>query len=167
MRLVSITLLLAAAVLPGESVAAEKPSTAGQLRIGTSWSNGMEVQLETRLEPDSPPITKHGGGVLTEHEVIKRHLCNFDNQTFFGYDLTLEPLGDGLVRMRFGRLSMDARTIGKLFPEVKKWKPVVRPSGAPASLDVHVGDTVAVDLFLNRSTGQKVTEYLTVKAKTH
>lgn len=163
MKLVSI-ILLAAATLPGETLNAEKPKS-GQLRIGTSWSNGLEVQLETRLEPDSPVVTKHGGGVLTEPEVIKRHMCNFDNHTFFGYDLTLEGLKNGMVRMRFVRLSMTARAITELYPDVKNWKALVLPPGSPASLDVHVGDTVALDLFVNRSTGQKVTEYLTVKPK--
>jgi hypothetical protein len=163
MKLVSI-ILISAALLRGETLNAEKPDP-GQLRIGTAWSNGREVQMETRLEPDSPSITKHGGGVLGEREVIKRHVCNFDNQTFFGYDLTVEPLQNGMLRLRFAPLSMTAPTITKLYPEVKKWKPLTRPSGAPATLDVRAGDTVALDLFVNRSTGQKVTEYLTVKPK--
>ena len=151
MKLVSAFLLVTAAVY-GES----------SLRTGISVSNGVAVKLDTRLEPGEPPITKHGGGTLTEKEVIKRHICNFDNQTYFGYDLTLERLPSGKVRFRFSPLTMKPKQITQLFAQVKNWKPLTLPKGSPATLDVRPGETVALDLFVNPTTKQKVTEYLTL-----
>ncbi len=133
------------------------------LMSGVSNSHGIAVQLETKLEPGQPSITKHGGGTLTENEVIKRHICNFDNQTYFGYDLTLERLSNGKVRFKFGKLTMTPKQMTKLFKEVPKWKALVLPKDSPATVDVTPGETVALDLFVNPTTRQKVTEYLTVK----
>jgi hypothetical protein len=151
MRFFTVFLLIASAAW-GES-----------LMSGTSSSNGVSVELDTRLEPGEPPITKHGGGTLTEKEVIKRHIGNFDNQTYFGYDLTLERLANGKVRMRFTRLTMTPKQMTQLFKEVRRWTPLAPPKGELATLEVRPGETVALDLFVNPRTGQKVTEYLTVK----
>lgn len=151
MKLASLALLCVAAL------------HAEELWSNVSTSNGISAELKTRLEPGDPPISKHGGGTLTEKNVIKRHLCNFENNTYFGYDLTMERVGEGKVRLHFAPLSMPPQQMSKLFKEVKKWKPLKRPRNAPASLDVRVGETVALDLFVNPSTGQKVTEYVTVR----
>ena len=153
MKFVSLVLLSVSA-LHGET-----------LLSGGGASNGVWVDLETRLEPSSPPIYKHGGGTLTEKNVIKRHICNFDNNTYFGYDLTMERLPNGKVRLRFAPLTITPRQMSELFERVQNWTALVLPDGAPASLEVRYGETVALDLFVNHSTGQKVTEYLTVKDK--
>ena len=151
MKLVSLILLFTASVY------------GSTLRSGISVSNGVSVALETRLEPGAPEISKHGGGTLTEDNIIKRHICNFDNETYFGYDLTLERLANGKIRFRFSRLTMTPKQITRLFSQVRRWKPLTLPKDTPATLDVRPGETVALDLFVNPSTGQKVTEYLTVK----
>jgi hypothetical protein len=158
MKLVSLILLLMAAV-HAEAVRGE------QLWTGNATSKGVWVDIETRLEPSSPPIYRHGGGTITDKDVIKRHLCNFDNKTYFGYDLTMERLTDGKIRLRFAPLTITPREMSELFEQVRNWKALVLPAGSPASLDVRVGDTVALELFVNPSNGQKVTEYLTVKDK--
>ena len=150
MKIASLILFCAAAL------------NAEQLYKGFSESNGIHVQLESRLEPGSPPITKHGGGILTGNNVIKRHFCNFDNHTYFGYDLTLERIGDSKIRLRFAPLSMPPEQMSKIYEKVQTWKPLTLPAGAPASIDAHIGDTIALDLFVNSSTGQKVTEYIKV-----
>lgn len=124
-------------------------------------SHGIFVHSETYLEPGSPSIQRHGGGVLTENGIIKSHIGNFDNQTYFGYDLTTERLADGRVRLRFAPLSIDPAKMAQLFPKVPSWRPLPLPGG-PVTLVVKDGETVALDLFTDSSTGQKVTEYLTV-----
>ncbi|HSB17990.1 MAG TPA: hypothetical protein VLE22_26300 [Bryobacteraceae bacterium] len=135
-----------------------------QLMSGGASSNGVWVSYETRLEPDSPSIRKHGGGTLTEKNVIKRHLCNFDNNTYFGYDLVAEPLGGGRYRLRFAPLTITPRKMSEIFSEanVSNWTPLPLPR-EPATLEIQAGETVALDLFVNPSTGQKVTDYLTIK----
>ncbi|MBL8212410.1 MAG: hypothetical protein JNK87_16970 [Bryobacterales bacterium] len=136
---------------------------AGVLMSGSAGSNGVHVNYSTRLEPGTPAISKHGGGTLTKDGVIKRHLCNFDNGTYSGFDLTMERLPSGKVRLRFAPLTMTPEEMKKIFPKVDQWKPLPLPA-APATLEVNPGETVALDLFVNPSTGQKVTEYLTVQS---
>lgn len=135
-----------------------------QLMSGGASSNGVWVNYETRLEPGSPPIHRHGGGTLTEKNVIKRHMCNFDNNTYFGYDLTVEPLVDGRHRFRFAPLTITPQEMSKIFDKVASWTPLPLPGGL-ITMEVRAGETVALDLFVNPSSGQKVTDYLTIKGK--
>ena len=53
-----------------------------ELMGGTATSNSVTVNYETRLEPESSSIHKHGGGTIVGNNIIKRHLCNFDNNTY-------------------------------------------------------------------------------------
>ncbi|MBI2685676.1 MAG: hypothetical protein HYX27_05115 [Acidobacteria bacterium] len=138
---------------------------AEKLMGGSVWSNGTLVKFETRLEPGAPPITKHGGGTLTEKHTIKRHVCNFDNHTYFGFDLTMRRLESGKLRLEFAQLTITPAQMTELFPKVTDWKPLALPGDAPALLEVNDGDVVALDLFVNPSTGQKVIEYMTVNDK--
>jgi hypothetical protein len=133
------------------------------LGTGSASINGVFVTYETRLEPGTPPIRKHGGGTLTgNNNIIKRHVCNFENNTYFGYDLIVEPLGDGRYQLRFAPLTITPQKMSEIFPRVANWTPLTLPSG-PATMEVRDGETVALDLFVHPSTGQKVTDYLTVK----
>ena len=143
-------MLLSVAVMYGEKI-----------MNGNASVNGVEMTFETRLEPGSPAIHRHGGGTLTEKGVMKRHLCNFDNNSYFGYDLTMEPLADGRVKLRFAPLSITPAKMSEIFREVPNWTSLARPAG-PASVEVRPGETVALDLFVNTSTGQKVTDYVTI-----
>ena len=133
-----------------------------QLMSGGASSNGVWVSYETRLEPGSPPITKHGGGTLTESNVIKRHLCNFENNTYFGYDLIVEPLAEGRYRLRFAPLTITPQRMSEIFNNVPNWTPLPLPGGA-VTMEARAGETIALDLFVNPSSGQKVTDYLTIK----
>jgi hypothetical protein len=53
----------------------------------------------------------------------------------------------------------------ELFEQVQNCTALVLPAGVPAALEVRSGEAVALDLFVNHSTSQKVTEYLTIKDK--
>lgn len=122
------------------------------LMSGGASSNGVWVKFEMRLEPGSPPLGKYLGGVSGNGNTIHRDVRNSNNNTYFGYDLTVDPLGNGRYRLRFAPLS-------KSIPD---WTPLPLPGG-PAIMEVRAGETVALDLFVNSSTGQKVTDYLTIK----
>ena len=152
MKLVSIFLLC---------LASQGAPSGTRLSTGNAGTNGVSVNYQTYLEPGSPAIQRQGGGVLTENNIIKRHLCNFDNHTYFGYDLTMEPLADGRFSLRFAPLTITPAKMTEIFRQVPNWSPLPLPGG-PATLVVKVGETVALDLFTNPSTGQKVTEYLKI-----
>jgi hypothetical protein len=64
-------------------------------------------------------------------------------------------------------LTITPRQMTELFERVQNWTALVLHAGAPASFEVRFGETVALDQFVNHSTGQKVTEYLTIKDKGH
>ncbi len=132
------------------------------LMSGNASSNGVFVSYETRLEPGSPPIHMHGGGTLTEKNVIKRHLCNFETKAYFGYDLVVEPLADSRYRLRFAPLTITPQKMSEIFSKVSNWTSLPLPGG-PVTVEVRAGETVALDLFVNPSTGQKVTDYLTIR----
>ncbi len=137
---------------------------AAPLMSGGASSNGVWMNYETRLEPGSPPISHHGGGTLTKNDLIKRFVSNFDNRTYFGYDLTIEPLGADRYRFRFAPLTITPEEMSQTYEKVSNWKPLPLPAG-PVTMEVRAGETLALDLFVNASTGQKVTDYLTVKGK--
>ena len=148
----------ASVLLLAVSVSLAQPPGA-QLGSGGASSNGIWVQWETRLEPGSPPISKHSGGTLGENNVIKRHFCDFDNRTYFGYDVRAEPLADGRIRLRFEPLTITPAKMSQIFKEVPNWTPLPLPK-SPATVEVRMGDTLAMDLFSNPATGQKITDYL-------
>ena len=118
---------------------------------------------QCRLEPPDPPISKFGGGALThDNKVVKRHLCDFAQKKCFGYDLTMEPLADGQFRLEFSPLTITSAQMDNLFPEVKGWTLLPMPQH-PATQILHPGDTLALDLFVNPSTGQKIVDYIKVQ----
>ncbi len=143
-------------------LASQGAHSASRLSTGSASTSGVSVSDQTHLEPGSPSIQRHCGGVLTENNTIKRHIGNLDNQTYFGYDLTIEPLADGRFSLRFAPLTIAPTKMTEIFREVSNWTALPLPNG-PATLVVRAGETIAVDLFINPSTGQKVTEYLTVE----
>lgn len=136
-------------------------ASGAQLSSGNATSNGVSLSFDTRLEPATPPIRSHGGGTFTQDNIIKRHICNFDNHTYFGYDLAAEPIDGGRYRLRFSPLTITPQKMHEIFDKVSNWTPLPLPGGA-ASMEVRAGETVALDLFVNPSTGQKVTDYLTI-----
>jgi len=133
--------------------------TWGQLAGGNVSFDGLSISYETRLEPPLPGIARFGGGVITEKNVIKRHLCDFAQKKYFGYDLTLEPLKDGLYLLRFSPLSITPQKMSQIFPEAIGWALLPLPQN-PATQILIPGDTLALDLFLNPASGQKIVEYI-------
>ena len=134
----------------------------GQLASGIASSNGASVSYETRLEPPTPGISRSGGGTLTQNNVIKRHLCDFAQKKYFGYDLTLEKLNDGRYRLGFSPLSITPQKMAEIFPEVAGWSLLPLPQSLVTQI-LLPGDTLALDLFVNPSTGQKIVEYIKVQ----
>lgn len=147
-------LFVAAVVLP-----------AAQVMSGTVSRGGIVLFYETRLEPERNGITKIGGGTLTENDVIKRHLCDFIEKRCFGYDLRIERADGGRYRLQFSPLTMTPQQMEKIFPKVVGWQISSQMPRTPATQDVSDGDTLALDLFLNPSTGQKLVDYLKVHAE--
>lgn len=56
-------------------------------------------------------------------------------------------------------LSITAQKMEEIFPDVKGWT-IVSSTGKPTTRELRIGDTIALDLFTNPSTGQKIVDYL-------
>jgi hypothetical protein len=64
-------------------------------------------------------------------------------------------------------LTITPRQMTELFEQIQNRTALVLHAGAPTSFEVRFGETVALNQFVNHSTGQKVTEYLTIKDNGH
>lgn len=138
-------------------------ATGAPIASGNATIDGIQVKYETRLEPESPRISRVGAGYVQDNRVMKRYLCNFENRTYFGYNLSIEPLPQNRFRLHFAPLSITPKEMTEIFKQVSDWSPLPLPNGS-TTMDVQAGDTLALDLFVHASTGQKVTDYLTVDA---
>ena len=135
----------------------------GQLMTGSAGANGVSFSYETRLEPPDPPISKIGGGALTHNnKLVQRHVCDFAQKKCFGYDLTMEPLADGRYRFEFSPLTITPEKMADIFDNVGGWTLLPMPQ-RPATQILSAGQTLALDLFVNPSTGQKIVDYLTIQ----
>src|SRR5688500_18003682 len=92
-----------------------------QIAGGHITTNGVFVSYETRLEPPMNGVSRTGGGTLTENKVIKRHLCDFNSNTYFGYDLVAAPLSDGRFQLTFSPLTITPSKMSEIFREVQNW----------------------------------------------
>jgi len=71
---------------------------------------------------------------------------------------------DDRFEIVFASLSITPAKMSEIFTKVSNWTMLQLPN-SPATMQVRAGETVALDLFYNTSTGQKVTDYLTIKGK--
>jgi hypothetical protein len=134
----------------------------GQLMTGNGNANGVAYSYETRLEPPDPSISKIGGGTLTTNNVVKRHLCDFIQKQCFGYDLKMETLSDGRYVFEFSPLTITPEKMAEIFDNVGGWTLLPMPQH-PATQILQPGDTVALDLFINPTTGQRIVDYIKVQ----
>ena len=133
-----------------------------QLMSGSAGMSGISFSYETRLEPPAPSIGKNGGGVMVTNNIAHRHLCDFNSKKCFGYDLAMESLGSGQYRFTFLPLSLTPQQMEEIFDSVKGWSILQLPRN-PATQVLNAGDTVALDLFVNPQTGQKIVDYIRVQ----
>jgi polysaccharide export outer membrane protein len=129
------------------------------LMNGSAVQNGVAFSYETRLEPPAPPFAGgFVGGAVTDGEGVHRYLAYNSLHKFFGYDLQVsyeEPTHSYRVTLR--PLSIDPARVE--LPDPASWTVVPMPT-YPSPQNVHGGDRIALDLFVNPATGQKIVDYL-------
>ena len=133
---------------------------ASPLMAGSATMNGITFSYESRLEP-TMPVMKLGSGVFVDRSV-KRHLWDLSNKTFFGYDVSMDPMLDGRYLFTFSPLTLTPQKMEELYPGTHGWRMIALPR-VPGMQILREGDTLALDLFVNPSTGQKVVDYLKVE----
>jgi len=141
------------------------PSLWGQLIVeGPTWKK-LQIEFVTRIEPGSV-LPASSGSVIDEGvsgPFAQRFIDDPAHRITFGYEIRLEPAPDGAsatLRIEPLRDPQHALKNG--------WSRFGLPTGLPkypVIPTLRVGDTVAIDLLVNPSTGQKLVDYLTLKQK--
>jgi len=151
MRINSLLFLLAAGLAHAEQV---------QVMNGVaSTVDGVSIQYRTMVEParSSAPF-QLGGGVVVDR-TVRRYVFNPDS--YFGYDLTAEPVNGGReVRLALGPLTLAPHEISPGKPD----RQLVRSPRFPEPMIVKSGSTVEIEILRNPFTGQRVVDILTVSA---
>lgn len=127
-------------------------------RLG-SW-NGLEIRFVTKVEP---PGTVIPGGVVVESGHVHRIIQDRAHKQVLGYEVELDPAeGAKAARLRIqpfhpadSKMSFEP---GYTFLGLPRY---------PVVPNLRLGDTVALDLLVNASTGQKVVDYLTLSGRGH
>jgi hypothetical protein len=143
-----------------------KSSGLAQTRLmrGAAERDGSHFFFDTVVQPAAPIVQGIGGGVINGNR-LHRIMVDSQNRTYFGYDITMEPLPEqDTYRVTFGRLSVtrgDLRGFGEDLPQYVQlgdpgW-------GGPAVRTVRAGEVLTLDLLINSSTGQKIVDYITVQ----
>ncbi len=127
---------------------------------GASNETKVPLQFQTRLEPygDRSQVRGLLGGVVASNPAIHRYLSDKHRGVYYGYDIRAEPQeDDSTLRVTILPLSVEPSDLH--MPESVKWTKV-EPPRYPPPQTVKLGDTLAFDLFVNPSTGQRVVEYV-------
>jgi hypothetical protein len=73
-------------------------------------------------------------------------MADHSQEKFFGYDIRIEPVPDGMLRVTFGPLSLSAAKLD--LKEPGSWSLMALPR-YPAPQFVRSGDRIALDLLVN------------------
>lgn len=152
MRPISALLLFAVVALAQES----------RLTVSDRSWNGLQIRFVSRVEPSGPKSAEVLPGAVIVEPGRAHHLIN-DNahKTYFGYDIVVEPSAGGdAAQIRIEPL----RPIRADVSGPPGWKLIQLPQ-YPVIPNVKVGDTVALDLLVNATTGQKIVDYLTLEQR--
>jgi hypothetical protein len=130
------------------------------LSVGDPSWKGIEVRFVTKAEPPGENARAQlPGAIITDHGRAHHIIEDAAHKRAFGYDLLLEPGGDGTtVQLRIEPMKLSNPRAYTVEPG---WTLLELPT-YPVIPKVRVGDTVALDLLMNRATGQKITDYLSV-----
>jgi hypothetical protein len=88
-------------------------------------------------------------------------------QTYWGYDVEVEPVGEtGSARLRFRPFSLHADQLPRDYhpiqvPNVAEFRPLPAPQFPAGTFQS--GQVIAVDVLKNPATGQKVVDYIEVE----
>lgn len=154
-----VILMMAAAV----GADAQVTATSG------NWP-GVQIYFDARLEPPPGPGTDPAvvaqleqdvpGGVIVD-DGVHRVWKDAEQKVYGGYDVAVLPgSASGTYQVNILPLSLTPQQMARRgYPET--WTRLALPK-YPAIRDVGLGDTVAIDLLVNPSSGKKLVDYLTL-----
>jgi hypothetical protein len=134
------------------------PPAAAQVSV--SMHSGIEVHMTARVEPGSVRIPS---GVRAVHiGRFHRVVQDRSQRRYFAYDVLVEPKNDSRAfQVRIEPFSLSATELTEM--QVDPSWTYVSLVKYPLVPDVRAGDSVAIDLLENPTTGQKVVDYFVFK----
>jgi hypothetical protein len=128
---------------------------------GPAWKD-FAIRFEPKIEPGDVSVPDDSGSVIDSgvHGNAQRFIYDEKNKRSFGYEVVLEPSADGATaQLRIEPLRDPEHALRN------GWSMGSLPVGLPkypVIPGLRLGDTVALDLMVNPSTGQKLVDYLTL-----
>jgi hypothetical protein len=119
-----------------------------------------------QVEPPVPPLADNvSGGLLCTGSGAHRAIADPALQKYFGYDIDFEagPQAN-TYRLKLKPLSATPKEMG--LSDAIGWTALALPP-LPEPQIVSVGDTIALDLFVNPVTGQKIVDYIRIEDLPH
>jgi hypothetical protein len=134
--------------------------------VCTPGPNKGSFSYQTRLEPPVPPLADNvSGGLLCTGSGAHRAIADPALRKYFGYDIDFEPGSQAdTYRLTLKPLSVTPKEMG--LSDAIGWSPLALPPLPPPQI-VSVGDTIALDLFVNPVTGQKIVDYIRIEDLPH
>ena len=129
-------------------------------QVSVSMHSGIEVQMTARIEPGSVRIPS---GVRAIHiGRFHRIVQDPSQRRYFAYDVLVEPKNDSRAfQIRIEPFSLSAADLADMHVDPSwTYVPLLKYPLVP---DVRAGDSVAIDLLENPTTGQKVVDYFVFK----
>lgn len=139
---------------------------------GFDTADGYTIRLESKLEPPKPdsgsafsPGVVMGVGKSRQGKGgMRRYLKSNATHEYFGYSLRVETVDThaGTYRLTFSALDLTPEDLD--VPDPASWHMLPAPI-FPAPEIVSTSDTIAVDVFENPATGQKIVDYIRISRK--
>jgi uncharacterized protein YecT (DUF1311 family) len=129
--------------------------------MNSNW--GVTIWFESKLEPPTPDIKVEGASGIKSLENarpgMRRYTVNERTHEYFGYDMNVDPLDRvaGTFRVSFTPLLADPKDLGLKDPA--GWHQTPPPS-FPSPQTLNISDTIAVDLFEDPGSHQKIVDYI-------
>jgi len=137
------------------------PAWAVDLTASSSRWGGVEVHFSAGLEPAVASSVTFPGFVRVSGDRVSRIIEDKGNKLYFGYDLTLEALPHSQIyEIRIEPLTLTPDKLRKVVDST--WGRLSLPK-YPVISELRLGETVAIDLLVNPSTGEKIVDYITLK----
>lgn len=138
----------------------------GQSGFSGSMSSGTDVEIffQSKLEPPAPPALGLTDGVAPlpgRARGMRRYSANTKTHEYFGYDIHVDPIDPhaGVYRVTFSALSLTPFEMN--LADSANWRSLPPPA-FPAPQIINIGDIIAVTLFENPTTSQKVMDYIRI-----
>src|SRR4051812_38804053 len=126
-------------------------------QVSVSAPNGIEVQMTARMEPSSVRVPS---AVMTAGmDRFHRLVLDGSQRRYFPYDVLVEAKeGSQALQVRIEPSTLSRAELAEM--QVDPSWTSIRLLKYPFVPDVRPGDTVAIDLLENPTTGQKVVDHL-------